>query len=328
MSFRRFITVLRRWLLLAAVASVVTVVGLYAYRLHETLQYDYDDSLNGADLGARGSSASGITNIALFGIDARPGEETARSDSIMVLTVDSTRGKVKLTSIMRDSLVTVDDRRDKINSAYTLGPKQAIRTLNETFDLDITEYAAVDFSQMSDIIDTVGGVNLTVFDYEIRETNRFIREYCIEQRGIPNYEEYYIRKPGYQWLNGVQAMSYARIRKNGTGDDWQRVNRQATVLKCMFEQVRGLSIGKLADLAGEIMPNVRTSLKPTELTALMSGMLRHGQPSVEHFRLPADGCWEYSSDGAYILFDTETAAKQLHTYIYDDKLPEGTERKD
>lgn len=321
MSFRRFIRILRRWLLMAAVASVLVVGGMYAYRLHETLQYDYDDSLDGADLGVRSISPSGITNIALFGIDARPGEETARSDSIMIMTVDNTRGKIKLTSVMRDSLVEIDGDREKINHAYTQGPKQAVRTLNETFDLDITEYATVNFNQMCDIIDTAGGVNLTVYDYEIKETNRFIREYCVEQRGIPNYEDYYITEEGYQWLNGVQAMSYARIRKNGTGDDWQRVNRQAKVLKCLFAQVQGLSIGKLADLAGEILPNVKTSLKITELTPLMTKMLRHGSPVVEHFRLPVDGYWEYSSDGAYILFDSEVAAEQLHEYIYNDRLP-------
>jgi len=321
MSFRRFIRILRRWLLMAVVASVAIVGGMYIYRLHDTLQYDYDNSLDGADLGARNGS-NGITNIALFGIDARPGEENARSDSIMILTIDNTRGKIKLTSIMRDSLVRIDGERDKINHAYMYGPKQAIRTLNETFDLDITEYATVNFNQMCDIIDIVGGVNLTVYDYEIKETNRFIREYCVEQRGIPNYEDYYITKEGYQWLNGVQALSYARIRKTGTGDDWQRVNRQATVLKCLFEQVKGLSIGKLADLAGELLPNVKTSLKITELTPLMTKMLRHGTPEVEHFRLPVDGCWEYSSDGAYILFDTELAAEQLHRYLYEDELPQ------
>lgn len=322
MSFRRFTRILRRWLFLAAVACVVTVGGLYAYRLHQSLQYDYDGSLDGADLGVRGVSARGITNIALFGIDARPGEEVSRSDSIMILTVDNTRGKIKLTSVMRDSLVDVDGTENKINHAYTLGPKQAIRTLNETFDLDITEYATVNFNQMCDIIDAVGGVNLTVYDHEIKETNRVIHEYCVEQRGIPNFEDYYITEDGYQWLNGVQAISYARIRKNGTGDDWQRVNRQALVLKCLFEQVKGLSIGKLADLAAEVLPNVKTSLKLSELTSLMTGMLRHGTPIVEHFRLPVDGFWEYSSDGAYILFDTEIAAEQLHRYIYDDELPE------
>ncbi len=322
MSFRRFTRILRRWLLLAVIASAVFVGGLYAYRFHYALQYDYDDSLDGADLGVRSISPSGITNIALFGIDARPGEEVSRSDSIMILTIDNTRGKLKLTSVMRDSLVSIGGDENKINHAYTLGAKQAVRTLNENFDLDITEYATVNFNQMCDIIDIIGGINITVFDYEVDETNRFIREYCVEQRGIPNYEDYYIREEGYQWLNGVQAMSYGRIRKNGTGDDWQRVNRQAAVLKCMIQKVDSLSIGKLADLAVEILPNMKTSLKISELTPLMGGMLRNGKPSVEHFRIPVDGCWEYSSDGAYILFDTEEASQQLHDYIYDDKLPD------
>lgn len=56
----------------------------------------------------------------------------------------------------------------------------------------------------------------------------------------------------------------------------------------------------------------------------MLGMLRFGKPEIEHFRLPADGCWEYSQDGAYILFDEEEAAGQLHEYIYEDRRPSGT----
>lgn len=308
---------------MAVIASVAVVIGLYIYRLTAGLRYDYDGSLDGADLSISDIVADeGITNIALFGIDARPGEEVSRSDSIMILTIDNTRGKIKLTSIMRDSLVDVAGKQDKINSAYTMGPKEAVRTLNENFNMNISEYATVNFNQMCDIIDTIGGINITVFDYEVEETNKFIREYCVEQRGIPNYEDYYITEPGYQWLNGVQAMSYGRIRKNGTGDDWQRVNRQATVLRCMFEQVESLSIGELVDLATKVLPNVKTSLKLTELTPLMAGALKNGKPQIEHFRLPVDGCWRYSSDGAYIIFDTEEASEQLYQYIFEDVLPE------
>lgn len=308
---------------MAVVLSALMVAGLYGYRLVSAMQYDYDASFDSSNLDARSSGRRGITNIALFGIDARPGEEVSRSDSIMILTVDTTRGKMKLTSVMRDSLVEVDGDKCKINQAYTAGPQQAVRTLNETFGLDIKEYATVNFDQMCDMIDAVGGINITVFENEVKETNRFIREYCVEQRGIPNYEDYYIKEPGYQWLNGVQAVSYGRIRKNGTGDDWQRVNRQARILQCMVEQVQHLSIGKMTDLAAKVLPNVKTSLKLTELTPMMLGMLRFGVPEVEHFRVPVDGCWDYSSDGAYIIFDTDEAAGQLSEYIYDDILPEG-----
>ena len=122
MSFRRFTRILRRWLLLAAVLSAVVVGGLYAYRIYAAMQYDYDASFDSADLGTHGTTANGITNIALFGIDVRPGEDIGRSDSIMILTIDNTRGKIKLTSIMRDSLVEINGTKDKINHAYTIGP--------------------------------------------------------------------------------------------------------------------------------------------------------------------------------------------------------------
>lgn len=325
LSFRRFTRILRRWLLIAVVLSAVTVGGLYAYRLIAAVQYDYDADFDPSQLEARSTGQRGITNIALFGIDARPGEEISRSDSIMILTIDNTRGKFKLTSVMRDSLVEVDGEKCKINQAYTGGPQKAVRALNETFHLDITEYATVNFDQMCDMIDAVGGINITVYENEVKETNRFIREYCVEQRGIPNYEDYYLEDDGYQWLNGVQAVSYGRIRKNGTGDDWGRVNRQGRILQCMVDQVQHLSIGKMTDLAAKVMPNIRTSLRLRELTPMMLGMLRFGSPEVEHFRIPVDGCWDYSGDGAYIIYDTDEAARQLTDYIYNDQRPDGTE---
>ena len=58
---------------------------------------------------------------------------------------------------------------------------------------------------------------------------------------------------------------------------------------------------------------------------LMLGMLRFGKPEVEHFRIPADGCWDYSGDGAYIVYDTGEAARQLADYIYNDQRPDGAE---
>ena len=186
----------------------------------------------------------------------------------MVLSIDADDDAVRLVSLMRDSMVEVDDvGTTKLNHAYAYGGTPlAIRTINQTFDLDIEHYVSVDFMQLAQIIDALGGVSIDVQDYEIKETNKFILEYC-KIVGIANCP---IESAGLQELNGAQAMSYARIRKNGTGDDWGRVERQAIVLEAMFQKVQSASVVSLAALAPKLLPYVNnddTMLRQLRITA-------------------------------------------------------------
>ena len=234
MSLKRFQRRLIRVLTVLVLLSAVFCVGLYAYRTF--LGYNCDSSLSGVDLAAGVKADENITNIALFGLDTREGDTQSHSDCMMIVTVDNTRGKIKLISLMRDSLVNIDGHgEDKLNAAYFLGgPSLAIRTINENFGTDITEYVSVNFEQLAEIIDALGGVEINVETVaELEELNRVIRDYGIEQG--QTFES--VENTGLQTLNGVQAMCYGRIRKGGTGDDWARVERQGIVMEAMFTKV-------------------------------------------------------------------------------------------
>ena len=140
--------------------SVLTGVG--ALRLADAMQYNQTKiSQDDEDLGiVKMDVPEGITSIALFGIDARNDSFRGLSDSIMIVTVDAVHNDIKLVSILRDSLVRIDGYGyQKINAAYSFGgPELAIKTLNQTFNLNIRNYATVDFVSMADIIDMVGGI--------------------------------------------------------------------------------------------------------------------------------------------------------------------------
>lgn len=323
---KRFLRILRRWLLLSVILTGMITIGLYAYR--EIFAYQYDMSFeNDADASALAANVkpdTSITNIALFGLDTREDDEIGtRSDCMMILTVDNTHGKVKLTSLMRDSLVTVDEHgQTKLCHAYSYGgPKLAIRTINQNFGMDITEYAAVDFAQLKILIDLVGGIYVDVSEAERREANKFIKEYQTE-KGVPTAEQTPILQAGYQHLNGVQAMCYGRIRKGGTGDDWGRVERQSIVLNAMFDQVKEMSVTSMITLMQEMMQYVTTSLSPKEIIPLLVGAVQNGMPEISHTRVPLDSEWEYSSDGVYIKYDLDRAAQLIAAYIYQDIPPE------
>lgn len=322
MSLKRFQRRLVRVLTVLVALSIVFCAGLYFYRTF--LGYNYDSTLSGEDLAAGIKADENITNIALFGLDTREGDTQSHSDCMMIVTVDNTRGKIKLISLMRDSLVNIDGHgEDKLNAAYFLGgPSLAIRTINENFGTDITEYIAVNFEQLVEIIDALGGVEINVeTTAELLELNRVIRDYGIEQ----GKEFSGIEQTGLQTLDGVQALCYGRIRKGGTGDDWGRVERQSIVLEAMFTKVQEMSASELIGLMQKLVPYVTTSLSPTEIAPLIVGAVKDGVPTLEHTRVPLDGEWDYyGASSEYILYDLDVAADHIHEYIYNDVFPGDT----
>lgn len=300
---------------------VIFFIGLYAY--HMVFGYNLDFSLFEKDLASGVQADENITNIALFGLDTREGDTKSHADCIMIVTVDNVHGKIKLISLMRDSLVAIDGHgEDKINAAYFLGgPALAIRTINENFGTDIQNYVAVNFEQMAEMIDILDGVEIDVQDYELEELNRVIADYGVEQ----NKTFHGVEKSGFQNLNGVQALCYGRIRKGNTGDDWGRVERQSIVLQEMFRKVQQLSANKLLNLMQKLLPHVTTSLTPTEIAPLIVGALRNGVPKLEHTRMPLDGEWEYSgASNEYIRFNINLIGDHIQKYIYDDIFPGDT----
>ena len=214
MSFKRFRRILVRLLTVVVILATAGSIGLYGYRA--VFGYHYDSSLSGEDLSAGIQADENITNIALFGLDTRPGDEKSHSDCMMIVTVDNTRGKIKLSSLMRDSLVEIDGvGEDKLNAAYFRGgPSLAIRTINENFGTDIKDYIAVNFEQVVEIVDALDGIEINVASKdELTELNRVIRDYGLEQ----GKEFSPVEKTGLQTLDGVQALCYGRIRKGNTG---------------------------------------------------------------------------------------------------------------
>lgn len=179
---------------------LIIVGGVYWYSSHlfnkiEKIEIDTNDVGIKEEVQEKLSEYSNsVINIALFGIDAQDGE-VGRSDSIIIATIDTTHKKLKLTSIMRDSYVTIADRgQDKINHAYAFGGAQlAIKTLNENFDLNIEDFVAVNFTTMPKIINKLGGVTIDITSEEVSH--------------IPG-----IDTAGTYNLTGEQALAYSRIR--------------------------------------------------------------------------------------------------------------------
>ena len=144
------------------VVLVLIVALVIADICHLLTLYTYDDT-DESSLAA--NTHNGIMTIALFGVDTRENDASSgtRADAIMLMSVDPKRKSIKLTSLMRDSLVDVPGHgQTKLCHAYGYGgPQMMMQTINEDFDMNVKEYMVVDFAEMASIIDAVGGVTVT-----------------------------------------------------------------------------------------------------------------------------------------------------------------------
>ena len=304
--------------------SVLTGVG--ALRLADAMQYNQTKiSQDDEDLGiVEMDVPEGITSIALFGIDARNDSFRGLSDSIMIVTVDAVHNDIKLVSILRDSLVRIDGYGyQKINAAYSFGgPELAIKTLNQTFNLNIRNYATVDFVSMADIIDMVGGIEAELTNAEVRNANTHIAS-MHEERGT---ELDYIEESGLQTLNGIQAVAYARIRMaatvNGTLNDTGRTERQRLVMYQLLEKALNMEVSEYPALIRSLMSCVETSLTYGDIFDLAGILTSEGltfkQAHVPSYDILITDNLNVQGVGSCQYYNLEYAAGMLNAFIYED----------
>ncbi len=259
-----------------------------------------------------------VTNIALFGIDTRAGgnADTGLSDAVIILSINRQTNKVKLISVMRDSYVKINGKGDKLTHAYGYGgAKLAIKTLNENFNLNITEYVTVNFDQLAHVVDTVGGVRVDVTEAE----RNLINQYMLEIRGASTN---YLHTSGHDvLLTGDQAVGYARIRK--LDGDQARTGRQREVLMAVFDQVKTMNALQYPALAKNMIPMVTTSLTYGDVLEFLP-VVTSGEVMIEEAMIPGDydDARDAMINGVYYMqYDLKKATDHIHNFIYNDIHP-------
>jgi LCP family protein required for cell wall assembly len=284
-------------------------------------------SLNSENLGISNEAANlpkGIINIALFGIDSRSRDAHNRteslsglSDTIIILSINTISGSVKLTSLLRDSWVYIDGGKkfkgyDKLNAAYSHGgPELAIKTINTHFGLNVSNYVALSLLQLQRVIDIMGGI-----DIHITEAER------VALNGLANSEGYNVKplyKTGLVHLDGGQAMMYSRIRK--IDSEGHRVLRQQKVLNCLFEKAKQLPVSQYPGLLKQILQYVETSLSYDEiwsLSPMLSKDIKLQNKSIPGDEIIAEGgVFEDTRGGWVWKYDLNEAKNYIIDWIYD-----------
>ena len=226
--------------------------------------------------------------IALFGVDSREDklEKGTRSDCIMLAIIDQKTKAVKLVSVYRDTYLQIGNRGlDKVTHAYAFGgPELSMSTLNTNLDLNIKEFATVNFDSLVDIVDAIGGIKINIESSEIK----YLNDYISATSQIVGKSSKQVTTAGTQTLDGVQAVAYSRIRYTA-GGDYKRTERMRTVLMAIVEKAKTLGVGELNKLATTLLPRIYTNISPDEIISMA--------PQLATYKFEESMGWPYETRG-------------------------------
>ncbi len=256
-----------------------------------------------------------VRNYLIVGTDSR-GEEEARTDSMMILSVDARNRVIKLSSLMRDIEVDLGDygARSKLNAAYVYGGiGYLINVINKYCDLDIEGFMLVDFWSAMKIVDDMGGVDLTVTEAEVEAVNIVMQEMNNLLERDPGTE--LLTTAGPQTLTGAQAIAWARVRS--VGSDHARTGRQRALVGAVLAKFGSINPLKRLSAATTVIEDMQTNLRPGDLMKLGLGALISRRGTLE-YKVPADESF-YTTDGDNwnIIVDWDRQRPALHNFIYE-----------
>ena len=233
-------------------------------------------------------------NIAILGIDSRADDYGLgnRSDCIIVASLNQKTNEINLISVYRDTYLYVTENKtrklDKITHAYSYGGAQnALKSLNEALDLNISEYITVNFDAVIAAVDALDGVNIDVQADEIKHINSYIDDMKVELKRTASH----VTKPGNQKLDGLQALAYSRVRYT-EGGDYKRTERIRTVMTAMLNKAKTLNISKLNNFADVILPRIKTNISSSDIWGLV--------PSLASLKVKDNLGWPYETKGATV----------------------------
>lgn len=271
---------------------LIVIIGAGYWYINDKLGKIQKVELNEQELGISDSASESLSeyrNIALFGVDSRDNnlEKGNRSDCIIIASINNNTKEVKLISVYRDTYVQIQGHGlDKITHAYSYGSAQlAVNTLNTNFDLNIKEFATVNFDSVAEAVDALGGVEINI---ESQEEMQYLNSYISETSKVTGKSSPNVTRTGKQTLNGVQAVAYSRIRYT-SGGDYKRTERMRDVIEAMLNKLKTKSLSEINSFADKILPLVYTNISTGDILALA--------PSIMSFKITESIGWPYETKG-------------------------------
>lgn len=224
------------------------------------------------------ATAEDIINILVVGQSSRAGEESRMADTTMLVSINTFDGTVTLFSVLRDSYVKLPDYkghvcgRAKFTVCYGLGynwggTAGAMEMTNicmrDNFGVEVDYNVEIDFESFIRVVDFMGGVEIELTEAEAKYLNE---------------DDLYVKydvQPGLQYLDGMAALSYARMRKaEGDNDsDIKRSARQRMLIETLLNKVRGLNLKELQGVADTLLPLITTTMTPSDVVEILARII-------------------------------------------------------
>lgn len=316
---------------------IVLIIILVLFLLLQIIILRYITKITYRETGTRNFTTASlrsddIMNILVIGSDTRESQERGRTDSLIMLSIDKKNKRTTMTSFMRDCYVTLPEYdldgdgafygegdKCKLNAAYVYGGAELLMdTIEYNFDVAVDKYVYIDFFSFIDIIDAVGGLELDVTDEEavgmqdpMREQNRYLGN---------EYGTDYLTQGGKKLLlNGNQALGYARLRYVGNAD-FERTERQRTVLTKLLEKAKASGIFTLDKFAVAVCEHIETNMSKWDIYKLIYRSPFIIKYQTKQLRIPGDDEYEYGTawDGSSVLaVDYNSVIETINREIYE-----------
>lgn len=249
-----------------------------------------------------------VQNILMIGTDHRDESWNGNSDVMIVATINPNTEEIILTSFMRDLYADIPGYGvHKLNYAFAAGGAGALEaTLEDNYQLAVDNYAVVDFESMADIIDILGGVELTISDDECEMINGYLYSMEATEDSLPGGGTYV--------LNGNQAVAHMRDRYVGN-NDYERTQRQRDVLAGLFNKMHEIGPQEITALSQELLMDVEHDFNPLDLVELLARLPELADYELVENRIPYDGL--YTSQNEMLVPDFEATREKLHEILGD-----------
>lgn len=300
------------------------------------LDEEFDRNNTGINDDLDESILKGYTNIALFGLDSRYGElgQGVRSDTIIVVSINEKTKEIKLCSVYRDNWLRIinndgTSQYGKVNAAYAFGgPESAVATLNSNFDLNIKDYASVNFYGIANIIDKLDGLDMNITKSEMY----WINQYLTETRKITGMEAPDVTEYGYVHLSGLQVTAFCRIRYvtftdpegNKYNDDFGRTARQRFVISELVKKAKNAGIDQIMNLAQEVFSEnqtlVQTSIPYDDLLDMIPVLMNFNITGSTGFptTLTCPDPAVTGGDSSVVAQGFAYNVKKMHQFLFGD----------
>lgn len=296
-------------LLITLLVAIMVFTGTYVFFTNYLDVLDasnFREDIDGVELGEGNVIEQLVANELLFlfaGVDALQDPESGvRTDTLILMKVDTNTGKIAMVSIPRDTQVLVDGNWDKINHAHAYGGMtMTLKTIRDWLGIDLDYYVKLDFAAVEEIVDAMGGVYVDI-PFEIYHPSHNID-----------------LKPGRQLINGNEAIYYARYRKQYEDGDIGRIGAQQQLLVEIIKQALSVSnIPKLGSFVKTYINRVDTNIPMGKILEMIPMAGSINTESIETYLIPGEAGYEY--DISYYFYHEEPTKALVDKLFLDYKL--------